>query len=252
MQTLDKNVSSANSGSGDIIDLSLAAHNLAVPILYEEAIANHEGIIAQGGPLVVSTGKYTGRSAQDKFIIKEPGSENHVDWKANKPFDPARFDALQERVTDYFKGRKVYVQDLFIAAHPAYRLPIRVITEYAWQNIFANNLLIRPTPEEQANFKPEFTVMDAANFKAVPERDGTRTETFILLNFARKMVLIGGTEYAGEIKKSVFTILNYLLPLKGVMSMHCSCNYGPQGDVAIFFGLSGTGKTTLRPTLTAP
>ncbi len=245
MQTLDKNVSGAGFGSGDIIDLSRAAHNLSIPVLFEEAVANHEGIVAEGGPLVVKTGKYTGRSPQDKFIIKEPSSENHVDWKANKPFDAAKFDALQERVSEHLKDRKVYVQDLFIAAHPDYRLPIRVITEFAWQNIFASNLLIRPTEEERANFQPEFTVLDAATFQAVPERDGTRTETFILLNFAKNLVLIGGTEYAGEIKKSVFTILNYLLPLKGVMSMHCSCNYGPQNDVAVFFGLSGTGKTTL-------
>ncbi len=245
MQTLDKNVSGVPYGSGDIIDLSTAAHNLSVPALFEEAISRNEGIVAQGGPLVVNTGKYTGRSAQDKFIVKEPGSENHVDWKANKPFDPAKFDALQERVTDYLKGRKFYVQDLFIAAHPDYRLPIRVITELAWQNIFANNMLIRPTEEERADFKPRFIVLDAANFKAEPERDGTRTETFILLNFAKSLVLIGGTEYGGEIKKSIFTILNYLLPLQGVMSMHCSCNYGAQDDVAIFFGLSGTGKTTL-------
>lgn len=245
MQTLDKHTSGANFGPGDIIDLSSAAHNLSIPALYEAAIANHEGIIAQGGPLVVATGKYTGRSAQDKFIIKEPSSENHVDWKANKPFDPAKFDALQERVSDYFKGHKPYVQDLFIAADPKYRLAVRVISEYAWQNIFANNMLIRPTEQERENFQPEFTVIDAANFKAVPERDGTRTETFILLNFAKKMVMIGGTEYGGEIKKSVFTLLNYLLPLQGVMSMHCSCNYGPAGDVAIFFGLSGTGKTSL-------
>jgi phosphoenolpyruvate carboxykinase (ATP) len=245
MQTLDKTLSDAAFGPDDIIDLSAAAHNLSVPALFEEAVSKGEGIVAQGGPLVVKTGKYTGRSAQDKFIVQEPGSESHVDWKANKPFDPAKFDALQGRVSGYLKGRKVYVQDLFIAAHPDYRLPIRVITEFAWQNIFANNLLIRPTAEELADFEPEFTVLDAASFKADPARDGTRTETFILLNFARRLVLIGGTEYAGEIKKSVFTILNYLLPRQGVMSMHCSCNYGPQGDVAIFFGLSGTGKTTL-------
>lgn len=245
MQTLDQQTSGANFGSGDIIDLSTAAHNLSIPVLFEEAVANHEGIVAQGGPLVVQTGKYTGRSPQDKFIVKEPSSENHVDWKANKPFDSAKFDALQERVSEYFKTKKAYVQDLFIAAHPEYRLSIRVISEYAWQNIFASNMLIRPTEEERKNFQPEFTVIDAANFKAVPERDGTRTETFILLNFAKKLVMIGGTEYGGEIKKSVFTLLNYLLPLKGVMSMHCSCNYGSEGDVALFFGLSGTGKTSL-------
>ncbi|HEX2915259.1 MAG TPA: phosphoenolpyruvate carboxykinase [Chloroflexia bacterium] len=247
MQTLDRNsVGFGNFGeNNEIVDLSRAAHNLSVPSLYEAAIAHKEGVIAEGGPLVVATGKYTGRSPKDKFIVREPGSQEHVDWKANVPFDPDKFDALEQRVKDYLADRKVYVQDLFVAAHPKYRLPIRVISEYAWHSIFVNNLFIRPTAEERKDFKPAFTVVDAANFKAVPERDGTRSETFILLNFAKNMVLIGGTEYAGEMKKSVFTLLNYLLPLQNVMSMHCSCNYGEEGDVAIFFGLSGTGKTTL-------
>ncbi len=245
MQILDRSELGAGSGPEDIVDLSQAIRNGSVPALYEAALKNAEGTVAEGGSLVVSTGKYTGRSPKDKFIVREPSSQEHVDWKANQPFEAAKFDALQERVKDYFGQRQVYVQDLFVAAHPQYRLPIRVISEYAWQNIFARNLFIRPTAEELKTFQPAFTVCDAANFKADPQRDGTRSETFILLNFAKKIVLIGGTQYAGEIKKSVFTLLNYLLPLKGVMSMHCSCNYGTEGDVAIFFGLSGTGKTTL-------
>ncbi len=246
MQTLDKNAIAFNFGPHeDIIDLSGAMQNLTVPALYEAALGNGEGRVAEGGSLVVATGKYTGRSPKDKFVVSEPDSHDHVDWKANQPFEAIKFDALYGRVKQYMAARKVYVQDLFVAAHPEYRLPIRVISEYAWHNLFARNLFIRPTAEELKTFEPVFTVCDAANFKAEPERDGTRSETFILLNFARKMVLIGGTEYAGEIKKSVFTLLNYLLPLKGVMSMHCSCNYGPEGDAALFFGLSGTGKTTL-------
>ncbi len=245
MQTLDKRELGSNPEPENIVDLSLAAHNLSVPLLYEAALENREGLVAVGGPLVVETGKYTGRSPKDKFIVKEPGSQDHVDWTANQPFEPEKFAALEAKVQTYFKSRKPYVQDLFIAAHPTYRLPIRVISEYAWQNIFANNLFIRPTAEERQDFKPAFTICDAANFQADPSKDGTRSETFILLNFDRKLVLIGGTRYAGEIKKSVFTLLNYLLPLKGVMSMHCSCNYGAEGDVAVFFGLSGTGKTTL-------
>lgn len=247
MQTLDKNFLASNFGPEEpIVDLSAAARNLSVPSLYEAALANGEGRVSEGGPLVVTTGKYTGRSPKDKFIVQEPDSQSHVDWKANKPFEAAKFDALLERVKDYFKTRRAYVQDLFVAAHPEYRLPIRVISEFAWHNLFARNLFIRPTEEELKTFEPAFTVCDAANFKAIPQRDGTASETFILLNFARQMVLIGGTEYAGEIKKSVFTLLNYLLPLKGVLSMHCSCNYGPEdGDAALFFGLSGTGKTTL-------
>lgn len=245
MQTLDRQEVSANFNPDDMIDWTKAAHNLAVPALYEEVLINKEGMVAYGGPLVIETGKYTGRSPKDKFVVREPSSQEHVDWKNNQPFEAAKFDALQIRVAEHLRNRKVYVQDLFVAAHPTYRMPIRVISEYAWQAIFANNLFIRPTTEELKDFKPAFTICDAATFKAEPSRDGTRTETFILLNFAKKMVLIGGTQYAGEIKKSVFTILNYLLPLRRVMSMHCSCNYGDQNDVAIFFGLSGTGKTTL-------
>jgi len=162
----------------------------------------------------------------------------------NRPIAPEKFDALLGRVGDYLAGKDIYALDCYIGADPRYRLPVRVLTTYAWQNLFAQDLFIRRTAETD-DFKPEFTVLDASLFEADPARDGTRTETFCLVNFARKMVLIGGTRYAGEVKKSVFTLMNYLMPLREVMPMHCSANLGPHGDVAIFFGLSGTGKTTL-------
>lgn len=246
MQTIDARTANLVNSNGISIDLSKALHNLNTPALYEEALANSEGILAQGGSLVVETGKYTGRSPKDKFIVREPSSEQFVDWKANAPFEVAKFDALQTHVEKYMNGKpRIYVQDLFVGAHPGHRMAVRVITEYAWQALFARNMFIRPTAEELKDFKPEFTVVDAANFQAEPARDGTKTETFILLNFAKKLILIGGTRYGGEIKKSIFTVMNYLLPRKGVLSMHCSSNYGKEGDAAIFFGLSGTGKTTL-------
>jgi phosphoenolpyruvate carboxykinase (ATP) len=220
-------------------------HNLSVASLYEHALHRDEGILGSDGQLVVDTGEHTGRSPKDKFFVREPGSEHHIDWgETNRPFDPARFDALFDRVTGYLQRGDIYALDTYVGADPHYRLPIRVITEKAWQSLFARSLFLTSeyVPHE---FKPEFTVIDAASFAADPERDGTRSPTFILVNFARKTVLIGGTHYAGEIKKSVFTLMNYLMPLRDVLSMHCGANVGARGDVAIFFGLSGTGKTTL-------
>src|SRR5579872_994933 len=223
-----------------------AAHNLSAAALFEEAIRNGEGLAAARGPLVVRTGKHTGRSPNDKFFVREPSSEHYIDWgKTNKPFDPDKFTALLARVDDYLRDKDVYVLDAFAGADPRYRIPVRVVTELAWHNLFARNLFIPATGEALQGFKPEFAVVDACNFLAEPLRDGTRSETFIIIDFSRKLVLIGGTTYAGEIKKSVFTIMNYLLPLRNVMPMHCSANVGPDDDVAIFFGLSGTGKTTL-------
>ncbi len=223
-----------------------ALHNLSPAALYEEAIRRGEGVAASGGPLVVRTGKHTGRSPQDKFFVREPGSERHIDWgAANKPFEAARFNALVARVDAYLRDREVFVLDAFAGADPAYRLPIRVVTELAWHNLFARHLFLPAPADALPGFRPDFAVVDAANFLAVPERDGTRSETFIIIDFGRRLVLIGGTTYAGEIKKSIFTVLNYLLPLRDVLPMHCSANVGPDGDVAIFFGLSGTGKTTL-------
>jgi phosphoenolpyruvate carboxykinase (ATP) len=222
------------------------ARNLNAAQLFEEAICRREGNAAVGGPLVVRTGKHTGRSPQDKFFVREPSSENQIDWgKTNKPFDAGRFAALLGRVDEYLRDKHVYSLDAHAGADPRYRLPIRVVTERAWHNLFAHHLFIPNSAAEAKSFKPEFAVVDACDFLAVPERDGTRSETFIIVDFSRRLVLIGGTTYGGEIKKSVFTVMNYLLPLRNAMPMHCSANIGKGGDTAIFFGLSGTGKTTL-------
>jgi phosphoenolpyruvate carboxykinase (ATP) len=212
----------------------------------EHAIRRNEGLLGPNGQIVVNTGKHTGRSPKDKFFVKEPGSEAHINWgETNRPVDPATFDALLARVTAWLDGSEIFTQDVFVGADPRYRLPVRVITTYAWQSLFAQDLFIKDPAASGDEFAPEFTVLDASLFDAEPARDGTRTSTFIFVNFARKMVLIGGTRYAGEIKKSVFTLMNYLMPLRDVLPMHCSANVGADGDVAIFFGLSGTGKTTL-------
>ena len=211
----------------------------------EHALRRCEGVLGAEGQLIVDTRPHTGRSPKDKFFVREPGSEAHVDWGAvNQPIEESRFDALFERVQAYLSERDVYQLDCYVGAAERYRLPIRVYTELAWHSLFARHLFIRPA-QPLHDFNPEFTVVDAALFQADPERDGTRSPTFILVNFRRRMILIGGTRYAGEIKKSVFTVLNYLLPLQGVLGMHCSANVGAAGDLAIFFGLSGTGKTTL-------
>jgi phosphoenolpyruvate carboxykinase (ATP) len=218
--------------------------NLSTPDLYEHALRRGEGTLGADGQLLVETGTHTGRAPKDKFFVLEPGSEGRIDWEANKPFEAARFDALLARVGAYLSEREVYSLDAYVGADERYRLPVRVVTEYAWHSLFARDLFITPavTP---ADFEPEFTVVDAANFSADPARDGTNSGTFVLVHFGKRLVLIGGTRYAGEIKKSVFTIMNYLMPLRDVLSMHCSANVGEAGDVAIFFGLSGTGKTTL-------
>jgi phosphoenolpyruvate carboxykinase (ATP) len=219
--------------------------NLTIAELYEHALRRREGTLGLDGQLVVETGKHTGRSPNDKFFVREPGSATHIDWgSSNKPIDPAKFDALLARVCAYLDGKEIYSLDCHVGADPRYRLPLRIITEYAWQSVFARDLFI-DNADADTGFAPEFTVLDAALFDADPARDGTNSSTFILVNFARKVVLIGGTRYAGEIKKSVFTLMNYLMPLRDVLPMHCSANVGIAGDVAIFFGLSGTGKTTL-------
>jgi phosphoenolpyruvate carboxykinase (ATP) len=220
--------------------------NLPAPALYEQAVRRGEGVVAHLGPLCVNTGKYTGRSPNDKFVVREPSSEEHVWWGAvNRPIEPEQFDRLHRRVLGYLQGRDLFVQDCFAGADPVYRKPIRVISEYAWHSLFARNMFIRPDWSKVNQHVPEYTIIAAPNFQASPPRDGTRSEAFIYLNLGKKLVLIGGTSYAGEMKKSVFTILNYCLPLENVFSMHCSANVGPDGDVALFFGLSGTGKTTL-------
>jgi phosphoenolpyruvate carboxykinase (ATP) len=220
--------------------------NLPTPALYEEALKRSEGIMAHLGPLVVRTGQFTGRSPNDKFIVDEETSRGCVWWgEVNRPIDEDRFEELHRRMASYLQGKDVFVQDCYSGADPDYRLPVRIITQYAWHSLFARNMFIIPEPEELATFEPEFVVIDCPGFHAFPEVDKTNSDVFILVNFANKLVLIGGTEYAGEIKKSVFTAMNYFLPFENVLPMHCSANYGSGGDVALFFGLSGTGKTTL-------
>jgi len=230
-----------------LVNTGVIYWNLPTPALYAESVRNREGFIAHLGPYVVRTGHHTGRSPKDKFIVKESGSESKIWWgKENRPFEKGQFDALYYRIMAYLQGKQLYVQDCYAGADPAYRLPIRVINETAWHNLFARNMFIREYDRDKLlGFDPQFCVVHIPNFHAIPELDGTNSEAFIILNFERKMVLIGGTSYAGEIKKAVFTVMNYFLPQKDVLTMHCSANVGKDGDTAIFFGLSGTGKTTL-------
>ena len=226
-------------------NLGAVHFNLSAPELYERAVARGEGVVAQNGPLVVLTGQHTGRSASDKFIVRDAASDNQVWWDNNKPMSPVCFDRLHQEMIAYAQGRELFVKDLFGGADATHRLPVRFVTEYAWHSLFVHQLLIRPSAEQLRNFTPEFTIIDLPSFQADPEVHGCESGTVIAVNFTEKVVLIGGTSYAGEMKKSVFTLLNYLLPPKRVMPMHCSANVGKDGKSAIFFGLSGTGKTTL-------
>jgi phosphoenolpyruvate carboxykinase (ATP) len=221
-------------------------HNLAPAELYEHAVRNGEASVVSTGALTAATGQHTGRSPKDKFFVREPESQDGIWWyPGNQPIDRQRFDRLLGRMLEYVGSQQVYVQDVHACADPRYRLRVRVVTQFAWHSLFANNLFIRPTAEERRGFEPDFTVIALPGVTADPARDGTRSETFILIDLGRRIVLVGGTRYAGEIKKSIFTALNYLMPERGVLPMHCSANVGPGGDVALFFGLSGTGKTTL-------
>jgi phosphoenolpyruvate carboxykinase (ATP) len=219
--------------------------NLTPPALLEHALRRGEGTLSDRGAFTAITAPHTGRSPKDKFLIEESGAGDRIWWEKNPRLDPAAFERLHEDVRAYLDARELFVQDLFGGADPAFRLPVRFITPNAWHALFVRNMFIRAMPAELAQFRPGFTVLHAPDFQADPSRHGTRTGTFIVLNFAKKLVLIGGTRYAGEMKKSIFTVLNYLLPSQSVMPMHCSANVGPEGDTAIFFGLSGTGKTTL-------
>jgi phosphoenolpyruvate carboxykinase (ATP) len=221
--------------------------NLPIEALYEEAVFRNEGKITQQGPFVVNTGKHTARAANDKFIVRESSSEGHIWWgQYNRPYSSEKFSDLFNRVQGFLQGKDVFVQDCFAGADPDYRLAARIITENAWHSMFARNMFISPsTNEEFRRHLPEFTVIVVPSFKAFPQIDQTPTNTVIAISFEQKLCIIGNTGYAGEIKKSIFTIMNYLLPLQGVMTMHCSANVGEQGDTALFFGLSGTGKTTL-------
>jgi phosphoenolpyruvate carboxykinase (ATP) len=223
-----------------------ALANLSVAALYEKAIERSEGLLAAAGPLVVRTGKHTGRSPRDKFIVDEPSSHDGVWWGGfNNPISEQRYDALRARIVDHVNSREVFVQDCYVGADPHYRRSVRAYTETAWASIFCDNLFIRPSADDLRHFTPNFTIIDAPSFRADPERDGTRSETVILVHLGRQEILIGGTEYAGEIKKGAFGIMNFRMPAEGVLPMHSSVNVGARGDVAIFFGLSGTGKTTL-------
>jgi len=220
--------------------------NLPTAELYEDAIRQGEGLVAADGPLVVRTGKHTGRSPEDKFFVREPGSEAKIWWgPVNRPISEERYERLRARLIEYAAARDLYSQDCFIGAAPAHRRSLRVYTETAWASIFARNLFRRPTAEQLTGFAPNFTIICVPSFQADPETEGTRTGTAILVHLERMEVIIVGTEYAGEIKKSAFTVMNYLMPAEGVLPMHSAINVGADGDAAVFFGLSGTGKTTL-------
>jgi phosphoenolpyruvate carboxykinase (ATP) len=220
--------------------------NLPMPTLYERAVRRGEGEVVAGGSFSVRTGAFTGRTPRDKYIVDEPGTKETVWWgNINQPVSPERFESLRQRMLAYFQGREIFVQDLYAGADPEWRLPVRVVTDSAWHSLFSRNMFIRPPADELAGFAPAFTILHAPGFFAIPEFDRIHSQTFIFVNFAERLVLIGGTAYAGEIKKSVFGYLNFVLPARDVLPMHASANVGPKGDAAIFFGLSGTGKTTL-------
>ncbi|MBU8905292.1 phosphoenolpyruvate carboxykinase (ATP) [Desertibacillus haloalkaliphilus] len=236
---------------GTELDQILSGENvlLDLPIskLVEKSLMRNEGVLTESGALNVETGKYTGRSPKDKFIVDEASVSDKIDWgSVNQPIDKETFSKLYKKVLDHLKEKdEVFVSHAYAGADSSYRLPIQVINEFAWHNLFARQLFIRPTQEELETITPEFTIVSAPEFKADPVVDGTNSETFIMVSFEERIVLIGGTEYAGEMKKSIFSVMNYLLPEQNVLSMHCSANAGKEGDVALFFGLSGTGKTTL-------
>jgi phosphoenolpyruvate carboxykinase (ATP) len=220
--------------------------NLSPAELIEEAIRRGEGEMVATGPFNANTSPHTGRSPNDRYVVREPSSEGEVWWgKVNVAFEPDAYDALREEVVAYLGGQDLFVRDMWAGADESYRIGVRVVTPNAWHNLFAFNMFRRPEEGELEEMEPDFTVIHAPEFEADPERHGTRTGTFVILNFGRREVLIGGTRYAGEIKKSCFAVMNYVLPRQGVLSMHCSANVGPSGDTALFFGLSGTGKTTL-------
>jgi phosphoenolpyruvate carboxykinase (ATP) len=247
MKEAGETASSYGLQNHGLTNLHRAYWNLPTPALYEEAIFRGEGRMSYQGPFVVSTGKHTARAATDKFVVRESTTEDRIWWgQYNRPFTPEAFNTLLMRLQAFLQGRDVFVQDLYAGACPEYRMPIRVITEKAWHSLFARTMLVKNRNiDALRKHIPDFTIIAAPSFKASGLIDGTRSETFIVLNFASRMAIIGGTGYGGEIKKTVFTVLNFLLPFQDVLPMHCSANMGKRGDVAIFFGLSGTGKTTL-------
>ncbi|WP_194097904.1 phosphoenolpyruvate carboxykinase [Marivivens aquimaris] len=230
-----------------ISGLGSVYYNLMEPALVQASLTAGESTLGKGGALLVSTGKHTGRSPKDKFVVRTPEVEDTIWWENNAPMESAAFDTLHDDMLAHMEGKDFYVQDLFGGADPSHRLDVRLVTELAWHSLFIRHMLRRPEREELDTFTPEWTIINCPSFKADPAKHGCRSETVIAMNFAKKFILIGGTEYAGENKKSVFTLLNYLLPEKGIMPMHCSANHAINNpvDTAIFFGLSGTGKTTL-------
>ena len=230
-----------------LVQLDQVYWNLPDAALYEEIVFRNEGRVANGGPIIVNTGKHTARAAADKFIVREEGTENKIWWGVyNRPFSSEKFNALMTRVQAYAQGEEFFVQDCYVGADPEYRMAIRVITEKAWHSLFARNMFITTEDKDELKkFVPEFTLITIPGFKVDPKIDGTRTDTGIVLNFETNTAVIANSLYGGEIKKSVFTLLNFLLTFKDVLPMHCSANVGKDGDVALFFGLSGTGKTTL-------
>jgi phosphoenolpyruvate carboxykinase (ATP) len=240
-------VSSAGLERLGISDAGTVYWNLPPARLVELAVRRGEAMLAAEGPLVCTTGPHTGRSPNDKFVVRDAATEDVWWGDVNRPFDPAKFDGLLAKARAHVKGRDLFVFDGYAGADPRYRLKVRVVTENAWHCLFAQNMFIREeNPDVLRSFEPSFVVWNVASLAADPAADGTRSGTFILLDLSRRMVLIGGTQYAGEIKKSIFSVMNYYLPKQGVLSMHCSANYGAtKDDVALFFGLSGTGKTTL-------
>ena len=230
-----------------LVNLSQVYWNLPAESLYEEIIFRGEGHISRHGAIVVNTGHHTARAANDKYVVREPSSEEHIWWgEYNRPYNPEAFNELISRIQGYVQGRDLFIQDCYAGSDPDYRLPVRVISELAWHSLFSRNMFIQPeSQEEYRQHVPEFTVLALPSFHAFEPIDATRTETFIIIDFEQKLCVIGASAYGGEIKKSIFTVLNYLLPFQNVMPMHCSANVGSEDDVALFFGLSGTGKTTL-------
>ncbi len=229
-----------------LTNVSMAYWSLSTPPLVERIISRHEGILAHEGAIVVRTGQHTGRAPNDKFIVRRPEIADKIWWgDINRPLEPEKFDHLYNHMLAYFQGRDVFIQDATVVAHPKHKIPIRIITENAWHSLVARNLFIRADQESLAKHVPEYFILHAPGFHAYPPRDGTNSEAFVVIDLGRKVILIGGTSYAGEIKKSIFTALNYIMPFKNILPMHCAANIGPSGDVAIFFGLSGTGKTAL-------
>src|SRR6476469_678523 len=228
------------------IKVSRIQHNLPPASLIEVAIRRREGMLSHTGALTVNTGKYTGRSPDDRFIVDDEITHNTVDWgKVNHSLSQDKYELIFERLKNHLDKREYFVFDGFVGADTKIRLPIRVLTDKAWQCLFATQIFVRPAANELQTFQPEFSLISVNDFKANPELEGTKSETFIIINFTRKMIIIGSTSYAGEIKKAMFSVMSYLLPAKGIFPMHCSANVGKEGDAALFFGLSGTGKTTL-------